>query len=61
MGTIYHFCHCHRRHFFNNHGSVAEEQEFVCHEVAKLLAYGAMAEVRTEGLMVCIPLGVVKP
>ena len=28
--------------FFNNHGSIAEEQEFVCHEVAKLLASGAV-------------------
>ena len=46
--------------FFNNHGSVAEEQEFVCHEVAKLLASGAVTEVRREDLMVCNPLGVVK-
>ena len=23
-----------QRAFFNNHGSIAEEQEFVCHEVA---------------------------
>ena len=46
--------------FFNNHGSIAEEQEFVCHEVAKLLALGAVAEERREDLMVCNPLGVVK-
>ena len=39
--------------FVNNHGSIAEEQEFVCHEVAKLLASGAVT-------MVCNPLGVVK-
>ena len=45
---------------FNNHGSVAEEQEFVCHEVAKLLASGAVTEVRREDFMVCNPLGVVK-
>jgi len=36
-----------------------EEQEFVCHEVAKLLASGAVTEVRREDLMVCNPLGVV--
>lgn len=46
--------------FFNNHGSTAEEHEFVCHEVAKLLASGAVTEVRREDLMVCNPLGVVK-
>ena len=46
--------------FFNNHGSIAEEQEFVCHVVATLLAPGAMTEVRREDLMVCNPLGVVK-
>ena len=46
--------------FFNNHGSIAEEQEFVCHEVAKLLASGAVTEVRREDVMVCNPLGVVK-
>ena len=48
------------RAFFNNHGSIAEEQEFVCHEVAKLLASGAVAEVRREDFMVCNPLGEVK-
>ena len=36
--------------FFNNHGSIAEEQEFVCHEVVKLLASGAVTEVRREDL-----------
>lgn len=46
--------------FFNNHGSIAEEQEFECHEVAKLLASGAVTGVRREDLMVCNPLGVVK-
>ena len=30
--------------FFNNHGSIAEDQEFVCQEVAKLLASGAVTE-----------------
>ena len=45
--------------FFNNHSSIAEEQEFVCHEVAKLLASGAVTEVRREDSMVCNPLGVV--
>ena len=46
--------------FFNNHGSIAEEQEFVCQEVAKLLPSGAVREVEREDLMVCNPLGVVK-
>ena len=46
--------------FFNNHGSIAEDQEFVCQEVAKLLASGAVIEVGREDLMVCNPLGVVK-
>ena len=45
--------------FFNNHSNIAEEQEFVCQEVAKLLASGAVTEVRKEELMVCNPLGVV--
>ena len=31
---------------FNNHGSIAEEQEFVCREVAKLLASGAVTEIQ---------------
>ena len=46
--------------FFNNHSSIAEDQEFVCQEVAKLLASGAVTEVGREDLMVCNPLGVVK-
>ena len=58
MGTVYHLCHCHRRH--NDHCSIAEEQEFVCNEMAKLLASGAVTEVRRENLIVCNPLGVVK-
>jgi len=45
--------------FFNNNSSIAEQQEFVCHEVAKLLASGAVTEVRREDLMVCKRLGVV--
>ena len=32
--------------FFNNHGSIAEDQEFVCQEVAKLLASGAVTEIQ---------------
>ena len=44
---------------FNNHGRIAEEQEFVCHEVAKLLSCGAVTELG-KNLMVCNPLGVVK-
>ena len=46
--------------FFNNRAIIDEEQEFVCQEVAKLLASGAVTEVRREDLMVCDPLGVVK-
>jgi len=34
--------------FFNNHGSVPEEKEFVCHEVAKLLASGAVTQLRRD-------------
>ena len=45
--------------FFNNHGSIAEDQEFVCQEVAKLLASGAVTEVGREDLMVCNPLLIV--
>ena len=46
--------------FFNNHGRIAEEQEFVCQEVTKLLASGAVTEVGREDLLACNPLGVVK-
>ena len=35
--------------FFNNHGSIAEDQEFVCQEVAKLLASGAVTEIHSTG------------
>ena len=38
--------------FFNNHGSIAEGQEFECHEVAKLLASGAVTGVTRADLMV---------
>ena len=31
---------------FNNHGSIAEDQEFVCQVVAKLLASGAVTEIQ---------------
>jgi len=52
-----------QKNFFNYHGSIAEEHEFVCHEVhvAKVLASGAVTEVRTEDLMVSNPLGIVAP
>ena len=46
--------------FFNNHASIDKEQEFVCQEVSKLLASGAVTEVRREDLIFCNPLGVVK-
>lgn len=46
---------------FNYHGSIAKEHEFVCHEVAKVLASGAVTEVRREDLIVCNPLGIVAP
>ena len=32
--------------FFNNRGSIAEEQEFVCRKVAKLLASGAVTVIQ---------------
>ena len=51
MGTAYHLCRCYKA-FFNNHGSIAEEQEFECHEGAKLLASGAVTGVTRADLMV---------
>ena len=49
-----------QRAFFQNHHSVAENEEFVSHEVSKLLVSGAIAEVSREDLSVCNPLGVVR-
>ena len=49
-----------QRAFFQNHHSVAENEDFVSHEVSKLLVSGAIAEVSREDLSVCNPLGVVK-
>ena len=49
-----------QRAFFQNHHSVAENEDFVSHEVSKLLVSGAIAEVSREDLSVCNPLGVVR-
>ena len=44
---------------FQNHPSVVPNQEFVCQELKKLLASGAIVEVRQEDVLVVNPLGVV--
>ena len=49
-----------QRTFFQNHHSVAKNEEFVSHEASKLLVSGAIAEVFREDLSVCNPLGVVR-
>ena len=46
------------RRSFQNHPSVVQNQEFVCQELKKLLASGAV--VRQEYVLVVNPLGVVK-
>ena len=48
------------RRSFQNHPSVVQNQEFVCQELKKLLASGAIVEVRQENVLVVNPLGVVK-
>ena len=48
------------RRSFQNHPSVVQNQEFVLHELKKLLASGAVVEVRHEDVLVVNPLGVVK-
>lgn len=45
---------------FQNHPSVVQNQESVCQELEKLLASGAVVEVRQEDVLVVNPLGVVK-
>lgn len=47
------------RRSFRNHPSVVQNQEFVCQELKKLLASGAVVEVRQEDVLVVNPLGVV--
>ena len=48
------------RKSFQNHPSVVQNQEFVCQELRKLVASGAVVEVRQEDLSVVNALGVVK-
>ena len=48
------------RRSFRNHLSFVQNQEFVCQELKKLLASGAVVEVRQEDVLVVNPLGVVK-
>ena len=48
------------RRSFQNHPSVVQNQEFVCQELKKLLAFCAIVEVRQEDTLVVNPLGVVK-
>ena len=48
------------RRSFQNHPSVVQNQEIVCQELKKLLASGAIVEVRQEDVLVVNPLGVVK-
>ena len=48
------------RRSFQNHPSVVQNQEFECQELKKLLASGAIVEVRQEDVLVVNPLGVVK-
>ena len=48
------------RRSFQNHPSVVQNQAFVCQELKKLLASGAIVEVRQEDVLVVNPLGVVK-
>ena len=48
------------RRSFQNHPSVVQSQAFVCQELKKLLASGAIVEVRQEDVLVVNPLGVVK-
>ena len=45
---------------FQNHPSVVQSQEFVCQELKKRLASGAVVEVRQEDVLVVNPLGIVK-
>ena len=46
--------------FFRNHPSVVEDNVFVCTEISKLLLSGAVVEVKSEELVVCNPLDVVR-
>lgn len=46
--------------FFRNHPSAVEDNVFVCTEISKLLLSGAVVEVKSEDLVVCNPLGVVR-